>query len=338
VNYRGSYRKLLGNAKAALLAAIEIYNKPQIAYRDECFVLLMLNAWELTLKALLSKNRTSIFYRKHRGQPYRTLSWADSLNKAASFFPPHVPHGAVKKNLDLLATYRDNVVHFYNEPGFSTLIYALAQTSIINLRDLLVACFQVDLGKDITWQLLPLGLNAPIDPIDYLSGTGRSRRHSSAVAQFLLELKEAVAEVKSAGLDTGRLLTAFKVKLESTKKLQEADISIGVKKAASEEDGPLAVIRTVDPNKSHRLRQRNITELIPNLHGARFTSFTFQAIVWKFGIRDKSEFCWKADEGYLTKYSEELVPWIKALTKAQVDDAVVAYKAFQQSRASGGGR
>ena len=243
MNYRGSYRKLLGNAKAALLAAIEIYNKPQIAYRDECFVLLMLNAWELTLKALLSKNRTSIFYRKHRGQPYRTLSWADSLNKAASFFPPDVPHGAVKKNLDLLATYRDNVVHFYNEPGFSTLIYALAQTSIVNLRDLLVTCFQVDLGKDITWQLLPLGLNAPIDPIDYLSGTGRSKRKSSAVAQFLLELKEAVAEVKSAGLDAGRLLTVFKVKLESTKKLQEADITIGFKKAASEEHGPLAVIR-----------------------------------------------------------------------------------------------
>lgn len=28
-------------------AAIEIYNKPQIAYRDECFVILILNAWEL---------------------------------------------------------------------------------------------------------------------------------------------------------------------------------------------------------------------------------------------------------------------------------------------------
>jgi hypothetical protein len=46
VNYRGSYRKLLGTGKAALLAAIEIYNKPRIEYRDECFVILLLNAWD----------------------------------------------------------------------------------------------------------------------------------------------------------------------------------------------------------------------------------------------------------------------------------------------------
>jgi len=40
-----------------MLAAIEIYNKPQIEYRDECFVILLMNAWELFLKAILSKNK-----------------------------------------------------------------------------------------------------------------------------------------------------------------------------------------------------------------------------------------------------------------------------------------
>ena len=74
MNYRGSYRHLLHNAKAALLAAIEIYNKPRIEYRDECFVILLLNAWELALKALLSKNGRSIYYPKKRKEPYRTLS------------------------------------------------------------------------------------------------------------------------------------------------------------------------------------------------------------------------------------------------------------------------
>jgi hypothetical protein len=38
VNDRGSYRHLLRNSKSALLAAIEIYNKPRIDHRDECFV------------------------------------------------------------------------------------------------------------------------------------------------------------------------------------------------------------------------------------------------------------------------------------------------------------
>ena len=40
-----SYRRLLGNSKAALTAAIEICNKPNMDYREECFVILLVNAW-----------------------------------------------------------------------------------------------------------------------------------------------------------------------------------------------------------------------------------------------------------------------------------------------------
>ena len=57
MNYRGSYKKLLGNSRAALVAAIEIYNKPMFEYRDECTVILLLNAWELLTKAILSKEQ-----------------------------------------------------------------------------------------------------------------------------------------------------------------------------------------------------------------------------------------------------------------------------------------
>lgn len=38
-------------AVSAATAAIEIYNKPIFAYREESFAILMLNAWELLLKA-----------------------------------------------------------------------------------------------------------------------------------------------------------------------------------------------------------------------------------------------------------------------------------------------
>jgi hypothetical protein len=49
--------RLLQTAEAALISAIEIYNKPAFAYREETFAILALNAWELMLKAkLLSLN------------------------------------------------------------------------------------------------------------------------------------------------------------------------------------------------------------------------------------------------------------------------------------------
>ena len=46
---------LVKNSIAAYFAAIEIHNKPNIAYRYETVTLLIMNAWELALKAYVKK-------------------------------------------------------------------------------------------------------------------------------------------------------------------------------------------------------------------------------------------------------------------------------------------
>lgn len=337
MNYRGSYRHLLRNGKAAMLAAIEIYNKPRIDYREECCVILLLNAWELTLKALLSKNGESIFYPKKRKEPYRTLSWPDALGAAEALLPKDLPALPVRRNLELLGIYRDNSVHFYNARAFGTVLHALAQTSIANFKDLLKGAFDVDLGAEITWQLLPLGLRSPLDPIEYISGkiTGDRKRDSPAVRQFLGELAAATREVQNAGADTGRLLTAFSVKLESTKKIQDADVVVGVTKAG-DVPGPLTVVKAVDPNISHPLRQTEIVQKIPTLHGKPFTAHVFQAIAWKHQLKTQPQYCWQAKEGVLTRYSNEVVAWIGSLTVSQVDDAIKDRRTFLRQRSKTG--
>lgn len=165
MNYRGSSRRLLANARSAMVGAIEIYNKPRFDYRDEVFVLLIINAWELLLKALISKTGQSSYYKKRRNQPYRTLSCGDAITKAAAtaVWPKDVPARAIEMNLDMLIVYRGNAVHFYNTRGFGTVIYSLVQTSIVNFRDLMRAVFNVELGDEMNWALLPLGVNPPID-------------------------------------------------------------------------------------------------------------------------------------------------------------------------------
>jgi hypothetical protein len=333
MNYRGSYRHLVKNSKAAMVAAIEIYNKPRFEYREECCVILLMNAWELVLKALLSKSGRSIFYPKKRKESYRTLGWSDALAQAIPLFPASVDALPVKRNLDLLATYRDNAVHFYNAKGFGSVLYALAQTSIVNFKDVLAAAFKIDLGDEITWQLLPLGLRTPIDPIEYISGKtpGSGKQAKPAVQQFLKELSAATKEVEDAAKDTGRLLTVFTVKLESRKKIEDADVVVGVTKAA-ESPGPLAVVKTLDPNVSHPLRQLDVVQKIPELHGARFTSFTFQAIVWKYDLKNQPRYCWQAKEGVLTKYSNEVLPFIRGLSAADVQTALQEYRAHLKNK------
>jgi hypothetical protein len=314
---------LLGNGKAALLAAIEVYNKPRIEYRDECFVILLLNAWELIIKALLSKNHQTIFYPKRRKEPYRTYSLTDAFGKAEQLIPDSL---AIRYNLELLSTYRDNAVHFYNAPQFGSVIYALAQTSIVNLRDLLKSAFGLNLSDDITWQLLPLGLYTPIDPIDYISGRVAPTKQSAAVKQFFALIAESTHALKTANVDTARLLTVFKVKLESTKKIGNADVVVGIQATADHSADPLIVTKAVDPNESHPLHTMEAVEAVGILHGQRFTTGTFQAIAWKYGIKANAKFCWKSSGGEVVQYSRDTVTFIKRLTSEDVELAKSEYK------------
>lgn len=327
MNYQGSYRKLLGNGKAALLASIEIYNKPRIAYRDECFVILLLNAWELVLKAVLSRKGHSIFYPKRRNEPHKTLSLADAFRKTEPLLPGSLGVQALRMNLELLSTYRDNAVHFYNAEGFGSVLYNLAQTSIVNLKDVLKSVFNVDLSKDITWQLLPLGINPPIDPLQYLGSRKAAKKQNTAVKQFLTELAKSTQTLEAQHSDTGRLLTVFTIKLESIKKIENADLIVGVQKAADAAvSGPLVVTKPMDPNVTHPLRMTEVIEAVGMLHGKRFTSGIFQALAWKHALKSNPIYCWSATEGVLVRYSNDIVTFIKRLTEGDVQLAVEEYR------------
>ena len=48
--------ELLDKSIAAMIAAIEIYNKPDFMYRGETFSILAINSWELLLKAKYLKD------------------------------------------------------------------------------------------------------------------------------------------------------------------------------------------------------------------------------------------------------------------------------------------
>jgi len=50
------YEKLIDNSLSAALSSIEIYNKPDFKYREEIFTILLINAWELLLKAKILKD------------------------------------------------------------------------------------------------------------------------------------------------------------------------------------------------------------------------------------------------------------------------------------------
>ena len=109
-----------------MVAAIDVYNKPDFHYRAKSFTILALNAWELLLKAkwlAMNRNRLSSLYVREGKSPKRprykrTRSgspFTHSLDYLAKRFAEQKGlDEACRKNLEALAELRDTSVHFYH--------------------------------------------------------------------------------------------------------------------------------------------------------------------------------------------------------------------------------
>ncbi|WP_335334111.1 DUF3644 domain-containing protein [Pimelobacter simplex] len=77
-------KRLADNSLSAMLSAVEIYNKPQMTYRDEVTVMLVVNAWELALNATLRQKNRSIFHAKQRGERYLSIGIDHALGRVTA--------------------------------------------------------------------------------------------------------------------------------------------------------------------------------------------------------------------------------------------------------------
>ncbi len=172
--------RLLQNSEAALISAIEIYNKPAFAYREETFAILALNAWELLIKAkLLSVNNNDprclyVYYypktkagrpskkphvKRNRSKNVMTMGLDGCLNdleKAGTTVPP-----AVKKNLVALTEIRDNAVHYMNaSPLLAKQVLEIGTASLRNFMELGKLWLDLDLSP-YSLYLMPIGFLSP---------------------------------------------------------------------------------------------------------------------------------------------------------------------------------
>ena len=108
--------KMVRCAITALLAAIEIYNKPRLDYREQTFALLTVNAWEIFLKAriiqqsggkiqaIYRRQENSIRYVKNEeGEPLTI-----TLTRALDLTNPPIE---VRRNIKGLSLVRNQIAH-----------------------------------------------------------------------------------------------------------------------------------------------------------------------------------------------------------------------------------
>jgi hypothetical protein len=250
-------------AEAALIAAIEIYNKPDFAYREETFSILAVNAWELLLKArVLSENKNRvqslwIYESRHKGDGTPTRRKYLKRNRAGN---PHtisigqaIVHleakpqtrlpTQVRGNLEALTEIRDNAVHFLNARfELAKSVLEIGTACVRNFVALAKEWFDQDLSK-YSLYLMPIG---------FLSSPG-----ATAIAvggeegKLVTYLRNLMAAQNSATTTTSS--TAYHIGL---------DLNISFKRSATDAVSTFAI--TNDPSAPHvYLTEEDIRQKYP---------------------------------------------------------------------------
>ena len=322
-----SHKKLCDNSRAAMLAAIEIYNKPQTTYREQVVTVHVVNAWELILKAALRKAKKNIFYKKKRGEDYRSFSLEHCIADMDRhrLWPSSVDGDGVRANLNVLTDYRNKIIHLYVSDDLNTILYMFLQQSIVNYRDFVLDVFGKDLADDITWTLLPLAASTPSDAIRSLrvDGDGRS---TQVVEDFLRDLRKIIGEAEDLGADMGRIAMIQEINLQSGKKISRADLEVAIDQGAA----TAIVQRKVDPNETHPY---SATQLIERANRARknrrkLTSYGLTCMAWKHNMRDNSKFAWRGTHNLTHVWSGDALSFLKNQTDEEFDRVRAEYKQY----------
>lgn len=229
---------LIKNSIAAYMAAIELHNKPNISYRYETVTLLMMNAWELALKAFVKKYIKNKSIYENDGHTIRfdkALSYVNEYKngkKKKSFL-------AVKSNLEEIEVYRNNVTHYYCDE-LEPYIFMLVAKAAINYVEFMKTSFDKDIMANEGLFIMPLGFKLPFRPEEFLSNKVAKYASSEAAKKFINEIVSVIEYLHGEGVEES-IVVGFDVYLESVKTATNSDLLVAI---TSKEDATASVSKT----------------------------------------------------------------------------------------------
>ncbi|MCY4417296.1 MAG: DUF3644 domain-containing protein [Chloroflexi bacterium] len=175
---RSRSRELFDRAAAAMVAAVEIYNKPGFPHKIETFSILAVNGWELLLKAKWladnnNKERSLYVYERRQNKNgelgkklYVRLTRSRApFTQGLSYLSDQLSQSkqldiAAHRNLQAMLELRDCATHFYSESvGFDARVYELGAACVKNFVSAAKQWFDRH-PSEFDLYLLPLSFSA----------------------------------------------------------------------------------------------------------------------------------------------------------------------------------
>lgn len=200
-------------AVSALVAAVEIYNKPTVEYREQTFAVLVINAWEVLLKArIVQQNSNKLAAIIDREEGSRRYVFDDvtgghstvALNATLSTvsLPP-----SVKRNIAELVNVRNEAAHMgLLPPDLQDAVHQFGAASVQNFVRVAKQWFDEDVPVSY---LLPVGFFAS-EKVPVAKGSKGQRA-------LLTRLTEAAASSPS---DDGGFTVALNIDININPKMK----------------------------------------------------------------------------------------------------------------------
>ncbi len=255
-----AYQTLVEKSRAACVAAVETYNRASAPYREENFAILMINAWELLLKARVVKENkgkiNSIHEMVHKLKKNKTpskkkvvkitgagLPFTISIDKACNLcagYPTDRLDPACAQNIEALLVIRDSATHFVVKSAL--LNHTLAEISLASVRNYVIAAqqwFNVTFD-DLNIASIPLSFALDKKDIEAVA-----KKQPATVLKFLAHMQGLQNAISSEASDF-----SFSVKV---------DFDLTKKKT----DGALKAL-IVGPNDNPDIKVVNVIKHMPD--------------------------------------------------------------------------
>jgi hypothetical protein len=253
-------KAMLDKSVAAMISAIEIYNKPDFKYREETFSVLCINSWELLLKAKVLQlsgnkltalfvwerkklkngdNSTKLYRKLNRAGNPMSVSLYEALRIISDDYGIQI-NKAIKDNIEAVTEVRDNSIHFINDDYLlSTKIQEIGTASLQNYLHLVKDWFG-DVLSRYNFYLMPLSFFRDFDSAPGVSLNTNEKK----LLKYIKSVEEAYDNTQ-----VGNYNLALKIDV----KFQKVKSTSGV---------PIQI--TNDPNApSFRLSEEDVMEKYP---------------------------------------------------------------------------
>jgi len=285
------YEKLIGRSLDAFTLALEVYNRPSMKNRVEAFTIMMVNAWELLLKAEVLKvdGYEKMFY-----DGDKSISVADAIKRRLQEKDP------VRKNLETLIDLRDQAIHLLI-PELQPQLSRLFQATVLNYQ----TRYKNEMGNaPLAGQsvgMLSLVLDGPQPEIALIQKL-YGKHTANSVSKFINLFDKTAKEI-----DSTEFSIPIDYRLALVKREDESDLSLSV---GDEGEGAIIITKTKDPDLTHPYHTKEaLDEINKRQKGIFIKSGAFQAVLNKHKINKKKKSDYRYEIDGRPRYAEKFIVW-----------------------------